>query len=82
MLPIRDGEIDEQPACTQFDTSQRVPDLIQEAGQQAITSNRLEQQTVAAASVRVGISIVPFKIRGRRPSKEYTAKGVMPSIKE
>lgn len=82
MLPIQKGEIDEQPTCTRFDTSQRVPDLIQEAGQQAITSNRLGQPKEAAASVRVGISIIPFKIRGRRPSKDYTTKGVMPSIRE
>lgn len=52
------------------------PDSVQNGPQIAGTSN-----STNISSVNLSVS-VPFKIRGRRPSQEYKASGVMPRIDE
>lgn len=42
----------------------------------------LMQVTMQSVPIQRPISSVPFKIRGRRPSAEYKAKGVMDTIDE
>lgn len=56
------------------------PDSVQNGPQIAETSN---STNIAIVNLSDPVQrAVPFKIRGRRPSKEYKASGVMPTISE